>query len=1601
MHRRKQSWRARPLRRLLGSLLSLSTVVTGLAVLGPVDVANADPGHPGVPHEPVELFHEGFQNIPGDAENGFVMLDEYERADGGSYTADPGWISLSACNGIVLTPATTATPGCAFLGELQGLASDLGDFNGLGETNGVLSAYTAGDPGGGIQVATDEPLSIGTVENRFLTFSVNIAAVNCNSGRPALSFFLIDDADVAHPVNDTPINPCPGANSGTGQFYSDGSILFSGDTVGIRMFNGQGSGNGNDFAIDDIRLFDATPQLDKEFAPGPFAPGKDVELTFTVTNTTDLAEKAGWSFTDHLPAGMIVANDVVETDCAAATVAAVPGTTAIVVTDGTIAADDVSCSITVLVTSGVAGTGTNGPGNIADLVGLLPPGDSSVTFEDLPAVTPPLPTCTEDDVRATQRWWRFGNGVGIDFGTSGATAVPFAGSGVASEGSTVVTDTEGNLQFWSNGQAIFNRDDDVMPNGGGLSGNPSATQTVASFPAIDQPGIYFVVTTTGTAGDPAAGRLAYSVVDMSLDGGRGDVVAGQKDLPLGAPGTASEALTAIPNADGTGFWVLTFTQGSPDFLAHPFGSAGPAGPPVVSQMDSPHLPFYGSINVSADLTQLVSLASANNGATDVRLVDFDAATGAATERIAWSLPVGAGTGATGYTADFSPSGDYVYATKIFSGGRLYRYDIVNNTTPFDLESNVEALGSIGTNGGQVRRAPDGRMYVAASGEDTISVVSSPDAADPGFLPGGLPLPEGTASTFGLPQTATGCPQPLPPTIDVDLCADTGLDYYRFDFSAPVDGEGAGGPGSWARYADVAEIEGVPVDMVATVISGGLSTPAGRPNGFGADGGNAAWNLASAGSEVIEYSFFVAGTDVPIAVNAAFVASDMDTGETASVALSSIASYSLAIGTAVTVTEVDGNAVFAGNGDWSGDPESAFQLVLEGVESLQVEWSGFQNSGFFFNGNGNLSFPPQCWDADKTVLSEHPAAPGARLDYQVVVSNSGEVPLTDLTMVDDLGGVLASASWAGNASATSGSVAFDPVAETLTWTGDLPVEGTATITYSVVIDPEAEVGDELVNRISGPTSCPGPACTTTTEVVPPVPLFFDCSALATFDTGNEGWRVATTTEGFIIILPPAPIDWVPDEGNPDGAIVSDDLDGGWTEVWTPELAANGIATDYSGAVGDSLQFDYRNDTGIDYDVYVAIKGANGDRIFYVFRPQVIDSTEWTTVIVPMVASEWHTGFNEESGPVGPAPTETELVEILADVDHFAFSVEGQSGVDRTLFDNFGVTCPEPGLSIEKIADHDDADGDGELSVDEVITYEFLVANTGNVLVTDIVVSDELPGLSEVDCPSTQLAPATDPMVCQATYVVTQADIDAGGVTNIAVVSGSGPGDEPLEEPSNEIVVDGPEHDPGLSLLKTAEPLDRDGDGLLDAGETIMYRFSVTNTGNVTMTGVGIDDPMDGLSEIDCPTDVLAPGESVVCTASYVVSEEDAEEGLVVNTATAHGVGPAGDAVVLSDTSTARTEVDGSTLPATGTLPRTGSDARALVAVALTLLLFGLHLLRQGWRAGHPGRVPLVDGDSGRPARRRSRPPRSAVWSSPPTAMAMWRTDPRLRGRPPRA
>jgi uncharacterized repeat protein (TIGR01451 family) len=181
----------------------------------------------------------------------------------------------------------------------------------------------------------------------------------------------------------------------------------------------------------------------------------------------------------------------------------------------------------------------------------------------------------------------------------------------------------------------------------------------------------------------------------------------------------------------------------------------------------------------------------------------------------------------------------------------------------------------------------------------------------------------------------------------------------------------------------------------------------------------------------------------------------------------------------------------------------------------------------------------------------------------------------------------------------------------------------------------------------------------------------------------------------------------------------------------------------------------------------------------------------------------------------------------------------------------------------------------LAVGDVISYSYLVTNTGNVtLAGPVTVTDDKTTAACPALPVGGLAPG-DFITCTATYTIIQADLDAGSVTNSAFATSG-------ETKSNTdtatvTAVQGPK----LDLVKSATPATYD-----HVGQVISYSYVLTNTGNVTLSGPFT--VTDNKATVTCPdTASLAHGASITCTATYAITQADLDAGSVTNTATGHG------------------------------------------------------------------------------------------------------------------
>ena len=217
---------------------------------------------------------------------------------------------------------------------------------------------------------------------------------------------------------------------------------------------------------------------------------------------------------------------------------------------------------------------------------------------------------------------------------------------------------------------------------------------------------------------------------------------------------------------------------------------------------------------------------------------------------------------------------------------------------------------------------------------------------------------------------------------------------------------------------------------------------------------------------------------------------------------------------------------------------------------------------------------------------------------------------------------------------------------------------------------------------------------------------------------------------------------------------------------------------------------------------------------------------------------------------------------------------------------------PAFELEKLVD-----AASFTSVGDVLSYDLTVTNTGNQTLTNVVVSDDLlPGLV---CEIDTLVVGAE-LTCSDTYVVTQADIDAGGVTNMAAVTGLDPGGNALPEGQASVTSTGP-MDPGtMTLQKIATP-----NPFGPAGSAVSYVFEVTNTSIVTLSNITVSDPIPGFAvPFTCTIPTLAPGavDMTSCLVTTTVSQDDVDAGEIVNTATAEATDPFGNDVAASDTIT---------------------------------------------------------------------------------------------------
>lgn len=250
----------------------------------------------------------------------------------------------------------------------------------------------------------------------------------------------------------------------------------------------------------------------------------------------------------------------------------------------------------------------------------------------------------------------------------------YVGEGVAAVSDPI----SGELLFYSDGRRVWNRHHELMPNGDSLKGNWRVTtiQGTCIIPVIGNENQYYIFSLgahDSYTRDPAQSGLYCHIVDMTLDGGNGDILAGSKNLPIDTAGSFAECMIAIPG-NNCNVWLILHeyrtdwvtNPGPGNYLAYEVSSTGVNSNPVISSGITGNFSGIGHMSVSPDRSKIFLsdvMASYLGPVTGLpmhsELVLFNPANGTVSNGIAMTPPVDHSY----LSGAFSPNSEVLYVSQ--------------------------------------------------------------------------------------------------------------------------------------------------------------------------------------------------------------------------------------------------------------------------------------------------------------------------------------------------------------------------------------------------------------------------------------------------------------------------------------------------------------------------------------------------------------------------------------------------------------------------------------------------------------------------------------------------------------------------------------------------------------------------------------------------------------------------------------------------------------------------------------------------------------------------------------------------------------------------
>jgi gliding motility-associated-like protein len=336
------------------------------------------------------------------------------------------------------------------------------------------------------------------------------------------------------------------------------------------------------------------------------------------------------------------------------------------------------------------------------------------------------------------RIWYFGNKAGLDFSTNPPTILSNGQLNTFEGCASIADKVTGQLLFYTDGTTAWGKNHLPMPSlpTGGLGGHTSSTQSGVIVPDPANPNGYYVFTTTLLA----AGPMYWAKVDMTLNGGNGDIVTSKIPM-LSFP---CEKIASIGNCTLNEYWVLAHKFQSDSFYAYKV-TAGGIGLPVISKIGTLHggvttnnFESLGYMKFSPS-GKKIALAI-HRKVNVIEVLDFDVNSGLLSNPITDTFQ-------NAYGCSFSPDNSKLYFS---NDKKIIQYDMSSNvgSTILASRNDIATINEYGA----LQNGINGVMYHSGNRlASFLNVIQNPNALGNacGFIANGQSLGTGI-SELGLP-----------------------------------------------------------------------------------------------------------------------------------------------------------------------------------------------------------------------------------------------------------------------------------------------------------------------------------------------------------------------------------------------------------------------------------------------------------------------------------------------------------------------------------------------------------------------------------------------------------------------------------------------------------------------------------------------------------------------------------------------------------------------------------------------------------------------------------------------------------------------------------